>query len=104
MKSNIYELLSYTQLLISRLSKIFWGFKLEVSIRGVKVILPGGELKIFYLGGGELPPGLTLNRGGKMTKISSWGGKIFFSLAVLKSCPCMGVTLSSFSFNMISVG
>ena len=53
------------------------------------MILPGVELKIFDLGVGELPPGLTLNRGGKMTKISSWGGKIFFSLAVLKSCPCM---------------
>ena len=53
------------------------------------MILPGVELKIFDLGVGELPPGLTLNRGGKMTKISSWGGKFFFSLAVLKSCPCM---------------
>ena len=57
------------------------------------MILPGVELKIFDLGVGELPPGLTLNRGGKMTKISSWGGKFFFSLAVLKSCPCMLSTL-----------
>ena len=55
------------------------------------MILPGVELKIFDLGVGELPPGLTLNRGGKMTKISSWGGKFFFSLAVLKSCPCMAM-------------
>ena len=53
------------------------------------MIFPGGELKIFDLGVGEFPQGLTLNRGGKMTKISSWGGKFFFSLAVLKSCPCM---------------
>ena len=42
------------------------------------MILPGVELKIFDLGVGELPPGLTPNRGGKMTKISSWGGKSFF--------------------------
>ena len=59
------------------------------------MILPGVELKIFDLGVGELPPGLTLNRGGKMTKISSWGGKFFFSLAVLKSCPCMVPTIST---------
>ena len=59
------------------------------------MILPGVELKIFDLGVGELPPGLTLNRGGKMTKISSWGGKFFFSLAVLKSCPCMQKIIQS---------
>ena len=70
---------------------------------GGKSNSPWGELKIFDLGGANLPPGHTLNMGGKMTKISIGEGEIFFSLACIRSCPCIHsyiIKESSFSRNL----